>query len=52
MLEAVQEPLHYYRVLDAGNHLGGAAASVIGLDIDLEYTHEALRPGRMFRDFW
>jgi len=35
----------HYRVFDAGNDLGGAAAFTAGLDVDIEYTLQSLRSG-------
>jgi transposase-like protein len=41
----IEDLLDHYRIFNTGNHLHGAAADTAGLDVDVEYTFEALCPG-------
>jgi len=44
-LQVIEDLLDQHRVFDAGNDLDGAAAFTTGLDVDIEYTLQSLRPG-------
>ena len=44
-VEVGEDLLDDHRIIDAGDDLDAAAASPTGLDVDVEYPHQALRPG-------
>src|SRR5690554_7896692 len=52
--EVRENPLDRCGSLDAGNHTKAAAAAPARLDLDGEYSHDALRPrqGRRPRGLW
>jgi hypothetical protein len=55
VLQVTEDLLDHYRIFNTGNHLHGAAADTAGLDVDFEYTFEALCPSHglvaLFRCF-
>ena len=44
VLQVIEDLLDHYRIFNTGNHLHGATADTAGLDVDVEYTFEALCP--------
>ena len=47
-LEMAQYLLNHHRIVDASNHFHRAAAFVAGLDVDAEYSFQALSPGHSY----
>ena len=49
--KVIEDLLDHRRVFDAGNHLHRAGAFATGLNVDIKYTLEALRPGHRRSSF-